>query len=152
MTQSEYATLIFYWASEPHPERADEMLACLAASGMADSPETVLRAAGAVLALAELQPARAPIWRIDYPELHRRIDWALKQPKEFDGWADFLVVQWMILRRDDLIRQLLDRAGAWGERDKYTAALISKTCEKHGPFRFACERLKVPTLVTAPTA
>ena len=41
MTQSEYATLIFYWASEPHPERADEMLACLAASGMADSPETV---------------------------------------------------------------------------------------------------------------
>ena len=149
MTQSEYATLIFYWASEPHPERADEMLACLAASGMADSAETGLRAAGAVLALEELQPARAPIWRLNHTELYRRIEAATMLEKEFHGWADFLVVQWMILRKDDLIRQLLDRAGAWGERDKYTAALISATCEKHGPFRFACERLKIPVLVQA---
>ena len=149
MTQSEYATLIFYWASEPHPERADEMLACLAASGMADSPETVLRALGAVDALEELQPVRCLIWRMDYPELYRKILAACKLPDDFHGWADFMVVQWMILRRDDLIRQLLDRAGAWGERDKYTAALISKTCENHGPFRYACERLKIPVLVQA---
>jgi hypothetical protein len=151
MTQGEYATLIFYWAYEPHPERADEMLAFLAASGLADSPESVLRVAGAIDALEELQPARCLIWRVDYPDLYRKIQAALQMPLEFHGWADFLVVQWMILRRDDLIRQLLERAGAWGERDKYTAALISSTAEKHGPFRFACERLKIPVLIECPT-
>ncbi len=149
MTTSEYATLVFYWAAEPHPERMTEMLACIAASEQAERTETVLRAAGAIMAFEELDPERCLIWRIDYPDLYRKIREGLQLPLDFFGWADFLVVQWMILRRDDIMRQLLDRAGAWGEKDKYTAALITKTAKNHGPFRFAAERLKIPVLIEA---
>jgi hypothetical protein len=125
----------------------NELLAFVAASGQADQPKSSLRAAGAVLAFEELAPTWAPVWRQDFPGLYRKIELAMALPKEFHGWADFLVVQWFILRRDDLMLQLLERAGAWGERDDYTAKLISQTAEKHGPFRHAAERLKLVTLV-----
>ena len=147
-TASDYATILFYWYCEPHPELMDEMLAWLSNSGLADKPGyDVLRVAGVVKALEELDPSRAPIWRLNYPYLFRRIDEALKQPKDFNGWSDFLVCQWFILRRDELIVQLLERAGQWGERCKYTAGLISQTAKSHGPFRHAAERLRVVPIV-----
>lgn len=149
MTPNEYATLIFYWASEPHPELLDEMVACIAASGQAYQPETVMRALGAVMAFEELNPERVPIWRQTYPDLYDKLASAYLMPLEFHGWADFLVVKWMILRHDDIMRQLLDRAGRWGERDKYTAELVNRMCISHGPFRYAAERLKIPVLVQA---
>jgi hypothetical protein len=147
MTESECATLIFYWAAEPHPELMDAMLACISRSEQAQQLGTVLRAAGAVLAFEQLDPARAPIWRQNYPDLYRHIEEGMKLPVEFHGWCDYMVVQWMILRRDEIMMQLLERAGAWGEKDKYTAKAITKYAREHGPFRAAAERLKIPTLV-----
>jgi hypothetical protein len=148
MTQGEYSTLIFYWAGEPHPERMDEILSTLAESGWARAPERVLPMAGTVLALEELDPVRKSIWRRNYPELYRTIERALATPKDNPFWTDFLIAQWFILRRDELMLQILDRAGAWGERDDYTVEMINTTCRYHGPFRHAAERLKLVTLVS----
>jgi hypothetical protein len=148
LTPNEYATLIFYWSAEPHPELLDDMMAYLNQAGQPDIIQA-MRAAGAVLAFEELNPSRVPIWRQNYPDLYKNVDHALKSPQEFLCWADFLAVKWMILRHDDIMRQLLDRAGRWGERDKYTAKLINRMCISHGPFRYAAERLKIPVLVQA---
>jgi hypothetical protein len=148
MTHAEYATLIFYWYAEPANDRMDQILSFLSSSGLADKPGyDVLRVAAAVQAFEELDPTRAPIWRMNYPYLYKRIDEALRMPKEFNGWADYLVVKWMILRQDKLIIQLLERAGRWGEQDKYTAELITKTAKGHGPFRWHAERLRVVPVI-----
>jgi hypothetical protein len=147
VTQSEYATLIFYWAFEPHPERIDEILSTLAGAYWSRDPKRELPMAGTVLALEQLDPARASIWRRNYPNLYQRIERAMALPKETPFWTDFLIAQWFILRRDDLMLQLLERAGAWGERDDYTVDQINATCKYHGPFRHAAERLKLVTLV-----
>lgn len=143
-TASDYATLIFYWAFEPHPELMDEMLAFIVNSGMIDKPGyEALRVAGVVTALQELNPERGRIWEQNYPYLFQRINEAMRMPDDFNGWSDFLVCKWFILRKDEQILQLLDRAGQWGEKCKYTAQLISNTAKSHGPFRYRAEQLRV---------
>jgi hypothetical protein len=130
----------------------DEILSTLAEAWWAKTSERVLPMAGTVLALEELDPARKPIWRQNYPELYRTIKMALAIPKDNPFWADFLIAQWFILRRDEIMLQLLERAGAWGERDEYTVAMINTTCRYHGPFRHAAERLKVVPLLVSGAA
>ena len=103
--------------------------------------------AAAVLAFEELEPFKKPIWRANHPELYRAIERALKLPQENPFWSDFLLAQWFILRRDEFILQILERAGRWGEKDSYTVAMINQACQNHGGFRSAAERLKLPVTV-----
>lgn len=147
MTKDEYATLIFYWHWEPHPERIQEMLSTLATAPWAREPKRALPLAGAVLALEQLEPFQCGFWRRDHPSLYAEIKRTVNMPLDRVEWSDFLLVQWLILRRDDLILQILERAGPHGERCKYTVEMINRACQEHTGFRKAAERLKLPVLV-----
>jgi hypothetical protein len=147
MNASEYATLVFYWFWEPHPERMDEILSMFENSCGSQTEKRILPMVGAVLAFEELEPFKKPIWRANHPDLYRAIEKAMQRPKDDKFWSDFLLAQWFILRRDDLILQILERAGRWGEKDSYTVAMINQACQNHGGFRAAAERLKLPVTV-----
>jgi hypothetical protein len=148
MTDSEYATLIFYWAYEPKPERMDEMLSFLANSVSVEwIPARLAAMCGVVLALETLSPGRAPIWRLNHAALYATIERCMESLRETRFWTDFLVAQWFILRQDSIMKQLLERAGAWGEKDQYTVDRINGACAENGPFRYAAERNRLPVLV-----
>ena len=87
-TSSDYATIIFYWYCEPHPELMDEMLSFIVNSGMVDRQGyEALRVAGVVTALQELNPERGRIWEQNYPYLFQRINEAMRMHGSRMRWT-----------------------------------------------------------------
>lgn len=148
MTHGEFSTLVMYWRHYPAPERLDEMLAFAEKEDWAKHPERQLPLSGIVLAFERLYPDMKQTWRAKYPVLYGRITEALKLPKSLEFWSDFLLSGWFILRRDEFILEILERAGPDGRRCRYTAAMINQAAQNFIPFRKAAERLRLPVSVT----
>jgi hypothetical protein len=143
VTQNEYATLIYYWAGHPQPERIPDLLATLDTADWARFAEFDLPIAGVVSAFETLYPDRKHRWRADYPALRRRIKDAVGMSKDCPDWADFHVAQWLILRRQESLDAILDMVADGGDcATAVQAKLRGNTVQQSVPLKKALEKAR----------
>jgi len=142
MTRNEYATLVYYWAGHPQPERIPEILATLEHAEWTQYKKSDLPIAGAVAAFESLYPDRAQEWRKGYPTLHRRVSAAVGLSKECPEWTDFHLAQWFILSRESSIDAVLDRVADGGTVGMEAQISLQKLASDSTPFRKALEKAR----------
>jgi hypothetical protein len=141
MTVDEYATLIYYWHGDPHPEKIDEVFAFLAGWAALDpSPGRQMAIAGVVLALETRHPDNKPVWRQSFPDLYREIDRAVSHSTGRAEWADFHIAQWFITHDLKCVDEILDCIADGGETSQYARHALSTAAEKCVPFRYALKK------------
>lgn len=143
MTQNEYATLIYYWAGHPQPERIPDVLRTLQNSEWAWPFEFHLAIAGTVLAFESLYPDRKAEWRRDFSGLYAMIQNATDQSRTCPEWADYHVSQWMILRRFESLDAILDMIANGDECGRAVQLKMQgKTVQQSVPLRKALEKAR----------
>lgn len=143
MTQNEYATLIYYWAGHPQPERIPDVMETLERAEWAASSECDLPIAGTVMAFESLYPDRKHAWRAAHPLLRRRVKAAAGSSADCPEWADYHVSQWMILRSEKSLDAILDMIADGGECGAAVQAkLQGKTVGQSVPLRKALEKAR----------
>jgi hypothetical protein len=143
MTQNEYATLIYYWAGHPQPERIPEALESLERAEWASSAELDLAIAGIVMAFESAYPDRKHAWRAAYPILRRRVKAAAGASADCPEWADYHVSQWLILRRESSLDAILDMIADGDECGRAVQLKIQgKTVQQSVPLRKALEKAR----------
>ena len=142
MTRNEYATLIYYWAGHPQPERIPEILDTLENAEWARPAERTLPIAGVVAAFELLYPDRKHAWRADHPILSARVSAAVGLSKECPEWTDFHLAQWFILRGESSIDAVLDRVADGGTVGMEAQISLQKLASDSTPFRKALEKAR----------
>lgn len=142
MTRDEYATLIYYWAGHPQPERIPEILRTLRDSPWAWPLAAHLPTAGVVMALETLYPDRAGQWRRDFPTLYVSLLHAMDTGPSDPQWTEFYVAQWLILRRVSVLDAILNRIADGGEVGLTATVRAQKWASDSVPFRKAFEKAK----------
>ena len=142
MTQNDCATLIYYWAGHPQPERIPELLETLERADWAAPAERDLPIAGTVMAFESLYPDRKHTWRTAYPALRRRIVAAAGLAADCPEWTDYHLAQWFILRQEKCIDAVLDRVADGGEVGLSATVKLQQLASQSVPFRKALEKAK----------
>jgi hypothetical protein len=140
MTVDEYATLIYYWHGDPHPERIEEMLSLLESGVARTMLGRKLAAAGTVLALETMYPDRKQVWRQNHSDLYASIERAITDSTGPQEWADFHLAQWFITHELKPIDEILDCIAEGGEAGWYGRQVLHTASEKCIPFRYALEK------------
>lgn len=141
MTQNEYATLIYYWHGDPHPERMTELLAHLELAELGSLTQSFGQA-GQVLGFETLYPDQIATWRESYPELYKRLDRILEAPKSKSEWAALYLGTWFVTHQIKCLDLILDRVADGGEQGHYASRVLSIWCEKCAPLRHALQKAK----------
>ena len=139
MTRDEYATLIYYWAGHPQPERIPEILRTLQNSEWAWPSERQLPIAGVVRAFESMYPVPAGGWHRDFGPLCARIQSAENQSQVCPEWTDYHLAQWHILRSKKCIDAVLDRVADGGEVGTSAQIKLQDLASQSVPFRKALE-------------
>lgn len=139
MTQDQYATLIYYWAGHPQPERIPEVLCTLRDSPWAWPLGAHLPIAGVVMAFETQFPDRARQWRLDFPTLYASIQRAMESGPNDPQWTEFYIAQWFILRRESLLDAILNIIADGGDAAWQARRKCQKWANESVPFRKAFE-------------
>lgn len=141
MTANEYATLIYYWHGDPHPERMTEILSYLESAELGSLTQSFGQA-GQVLGFETLYPNEIPVWREAHSELYRRLDRITDSAKSRPEWAALYLGTWFITHQVKCLDLILDRVADGGECGHYASRVLSIWSEKSAPLRYALERAK----------
>jgi hypothetical protein len=142
VTRDEYATLIYYWAGHPQPERIPEILRALMNSEWAWPAKRQLPIAGVVQAFESMYPDRAAGWHIDFGALYARLHSATDQAQDCPEWTDYHLAQWPLLRSEKCIDAVLDRVADGGEVGASAQIKLQELASQSVPFRKALEKAR----------
>jgi hypothetical protein len=142
MTKDQYATLIYYWAGHPQPERIPEVLEALETAEWARHPRRALPIAGVVRAFERAYPDRAPAWRAAHPILWRWVELALGMSSDCAEWTDYHLAQWFITRTNESLDKVLDRVADGGEVGLSATIKLQELASQSVPFRKALEKAR----------
>jgi hypothetical protein len=137
LNQNEYATLVYYWRSEPHPERIPEILTAFRDCSWAHVPPRDLPMAGALLAFETLYPDLKQTWRAEFPAVYRFAARATRTDKDADAWNDYHIAQWFLTRDLACLDAVLDRVASGGEVGYAARRTLESWAERCIPFRRA---------------
>lgn len=140
VTQNEYATLVYYWRGEPHPERIPEILTCFRDCSWAHVPPRDLPMAGALLGFETLYPDLKQAWRAAWPEVYAWAARATRTDKQAPAWNDYHVARWFVTRDLACIDSLLDRVADGGDVGFEARRCLAAWSNRCIPFRRAVDR------------
>ncbi len=150
MTADEFATMIYWWHGAPqdgsspeNPNRIKELLSAME-TGPARAVDDVTgcRNAGIVTALEAAYPSSMKGWRQTHPDLALGVDRALEFLQKEPEWVGFLIAQWLINHKPELIDQMLDMIADGGDRGRYARYAVDKSAGQCVPFLRALRRAR----------
>jgi hypothetical protein len=135
----EWGMFIQNYGENPQPDMVPEYFRYVLRGGTTGSTE--LPTAAAVIALVHSRPHWADEWRQEFPELFKKAEQWMHADPNRAGWNDFYMVQWFILRDDEIVKVLKARAeipGIVGDTCKW---MLNSVSQQIPAFAEALERV-----------
>jgi hypothetical protein len=135
----EWGMFIQNYGENPQPDMVPEYFRYVLRGGTTGSTE--LPTAAAVFALVRSRPHWADEWRQEFPELFKKAEQWMQADPNRAGWNDFYMVQWFVLRDDQIVGVLKGRAEIPGPVGDTCKWMLNSVSQQMPAFAEALERV-----------
>lgn len=125
----------------PQPLEVAEYLAFVQESRALDDAAMQLPVCGSLLAFCLRHPELEPEWKAEFKDVFDKVNAVMAfADSTRPGWNDFYMVQWFILRTDDIVSELVQRAKLPGQAGGTCTWMLNSVAGQDSAFKDALER------------